>query len=88
MSNENKDEKYVIVRVSEVLSRDLAVPVSILKSDDKNLEAEQLILKKYNNGDIVLDAGDFINEVEVTSFDEQTEEDIEFCRYTIIRGDD
>lgn len=88
MSNENKNEKYIIVRVSEVLSRDLAVPVSILKSEDKNFKAEQLILEKYNNGDIVLDAGDFTNEVEVTSFDEQTEEDVEFCRYPIIRGDD
>lgn len=87
MNNANEDEKYIIVRVSEILSRDVAVPVSILKSNYKNLEAEQLILNRYKNGDIVLDSGDFINEVEVAAFDEQTEDDVEFCRYPIIRGD-
>lgn len=80
-------KKYIIVRVSEVLEKTFAVPVDTLKSADKNAEAERLILEKYNNGDIVLDAGDFDNNVEIEAYDEVTNKTVEFCKYPIIRGD-
>lgn len=88
MNKKDKNEKYIIVRISEVLSRDLAVPVSILKSADKNEEAEQFILKKYNNCDIVLDADDLEDGAEIKTCCTATEEEVRLCGYPIIRGCD
>lgn len=73
--------------MSEILEKTFAVPVDVLKSADKNAEAERLILEKYNNGDIVLDAGDFNNNVEIEAYDEATSETVKFCKYPIVRGD-
>lgn len=87
-TNKDKDEQYIIVRISEVLSRDLAVPVSILKSADKNAEAEQFILEKYNNCDIILDADDLEDNAEIKTCHTATEEEVHLCGYPIIRGYD